>query len=322
MIKKKLTPKQKAMVRWELMRDPKRYDSDIALILGIKATEVAYYRRQKGYPHYSPYTIRHEAVNADLLADPTVRDTVLALKHRCSNGTVARYRAELGLPKNRGSGTRPAGEKTITARGLLREQPNLTDSYIAELTGVSFAHIARQRDLMGLPRSPKNNRKPSARKLFDYTEVDKEIWAEDCSFKAISIRHNIRYQWVTARAKEIGHVRNFKDETIPKTVLDLVNQPRRMTDVQIGIMLGVSPNYVRKIRLNAGIPRLEPGRPKYDERLRAQALLSESNRKSLEVIARETGLTVTTVAKERDKMAGTFKPLRRKPKMLPRSYCA
>lgn len=322
MTRQPLTPTQKAMVRWELMRDPKRYDSDIALILGVKATDVAYYRRQKGYPHCSPYTIRHEAVNADLIADPTVRNSVLALKHHCDVATVAKYRTELGLPKNVGWGTRPAGEETMHARAILREQPNLTNSYIAKLTGVSFTHVARQRDFMGIPRSPKNNRKPKARELFDYTEVDKEIWAEDCSYKAIGIRHNIRYQWVTARAKAIGYVRKTKDETIPKTILDLVNQPRRMTDRQIGRMLGVNPNYVRKIRLNAGIPRLEPGRPKYDERLRAQALLSESNPKSLEAIARETGLTVTTVAKERDKMAGTFKPPRRKPKMLPRSYCA
>ena len=212
----------------------------------------------------------------------------------------------------------------MTARALLLEQPNLPDSHIAELTGVSFAHIARQRDLMGIPRSPKATRKPNPRKLFDYTEVDKEIWAEDCSYKAIGIRHNIPYQWVTTRAKAIGYgaVNVAKSEIIAKTITELVNQPRRMTDRQIGIMLGVNPNYVRKIRLNAGIPRLEPGRPKYDERLRAQALLSESNPKSLEAIARETGLTVTTVAKERDKMAGTFKPPRRKPKMLPQSYCA
>lgn len=310
----KLTPEQRVMVRRELMRDPKRYDSDIALIVGIKATDVSYYRRRNGYPHYSPYTIRHDAINAELLADPNVRDSVFALKYRCSLATVAKYRAELGLPiqPKRVPKRRPPGEKTMTARALLLEQPNLPDSHIAELTGVSFAHIARQRDLMGIPRSPKATRKHKPRELFDYTEVDKEIWAEDCSFKAISIRHNIRYQWVTARAKAIGYVRNCKNEAIAKTVLDLVNQPRRMTDVQIGKMLGVSPNYVRNIRLKAGIPRLDPGRPKYDECLRAEALLSEPNRKSLKVIARETGLTVTTVAKVRDKMLGSYKEPYRK----------
>ena len=310
----KLTPEQRVMVRRELMRDPKRYDSDIALIVGVKATDVSYYRRRNGYPHYSPYTIRHDAINAELLADPNVRDSVFALKHRCSLATVAKYRAELGLPiqPKRVPKRRPPGEKTMTARALLLEQPNLPDSHIAELTGVSFAHIARQRDLMGIPRSPKATRKPNPRELFDYTEVDKEIWAEDCSFKAISTRHNIRYQWVTARAKAIGYVRNCKNEAIAKTIFDLVNQPRRMTDVQIGIMLGVSPNYVRKIRLDAGIPRLDPGCPKHEECLRAEALLSEPNRKSLKVIARETGLTVTTVAKVRDKMLGSYKEPYRK----------
>ena len=309
----KLTPEQRVMVRRELMRDPKRYDSDIALILGVKATEVSYYRRRNGYPNYSPYTIRHDAIHADLLADPAVHDSVLALKYRCSLPTVAKYRAELGLPKSAPK-WRPAGEGTMHARAILLEQPTLPDSYIAELTGISFAHIARQRDLMGIPRSPKATRKPNPRELFDYTEVDKEIWAEDCSYKAIGIRHNIPYQWVTARAKAIGYsaVNVAKSEIIAKTIFDLVNQPRRMTDVQIGKMLKVSPNYVRKIRLNAGIPRLDPGRPKYDECLRAEALLSEPNRKSLKVIARETGLTVTTVAKVRDKMTGSYKPPFRK----------
>ena len=298
------------------MRDPKRYDSDIALIVGVKATEVSYYRRRNGYPNYSPYTIRHDAINAELLADPNVRDSVFALKHRCALATVAKYRAELGLPiqPKRVPKRRPPGEKTMTARALLLEQPNLPDSHIAELTGVSFAHIARQRDLMGIPRSPKATRKPNPRELFDYTEVDKEIWAEDCSYKAIGIRHDIRYQWVTARAKAIGYsaVNVAKSEIIAKTIFDLVNQPRRMTDVQIGKMLTVSPNYVRKIRLDAGIPRLDPGRPKHDECLQAEVLLSEPNRKSLKVIARETGLTVTTVAKVRDKMTGSYKPPFRK----------
>lgn len=308
----KLTPEQRAMVRRELMRDPKRYDSDIALILGLKATEVSYYRRRNGYPNYSPYTIRHDAINTELLADPSVRDSALALKYRCSLPTVAKYRAELGLPKSALRYYRKAGEGTMQARAILLEQPTLPDSYIAELTGISDAHIGRQRDLLGIPRSPKATRKPNPRELFDYTEVDAEILAEDCSYKMISIRHDIRYQWVTARAKAIGYVRNSKNETIAKTVLELVNQPRRMTDVQIGKMLRVSPNYVRKIRLDAGIPRLDPGRPKHDECLKAEVLLSEPNRKSLKVIARETGLTVTTVAKVRDKMTGSYKPPFRK----------
>ena len=70
----KLTPEQRIMVRRELMRDPKRYDSEIALILGVKATEVSYYRRRNGYPNYSPYTVRHDAINIDLLADPSIHD--------------------------------------------------------------------------------------------------------------------------------------------------------------------------------------------------------------------------------------------------------
>jgi hypothetical protein len=324
MTRKKLTSEQKEMIYRELVRDPMRHDLDIALSLGVKATSVSHYRRRYGYPNYSMAQGRRDAIKADLLADPTISNSVIALKHHCDTSTVRKYRTELGLPKPPKSARipilRPVGEKALQIRAILLEQPNLSDRCIAKLTDVSSTHVVRQRDALGIPRS--TNRSPSAKSRFDYTEVDKEIWAKNYSFKAIAARHNILPAWITARAKAIGYVRNSQNETITKTVLDLVNQPKRMTDKQIGIMLGVSPNHVRRIRLNAGIPRLDPGRPKYDERLRAQALLSESNPKSLEMIARETGLTVTTVAKERDKMAGTFKPPRRKPKMLPRSYCA
>ena len=91
-------------------------------------------------------------------------------------------------------------------------------------------------------------------------------------------------------------------------ILDLLGQENRMTDKKIALTLGVSSVYVvSEIRRKAGIPRLQPGVVKREATNQAMTLLSEPERKSLSQIARESGLTVTTVRKIRNRMIDSLK---------------
>jgi DNA-binding Lrp family transcriptional regulator len=293
----------------ELQRDWQRYDSDIASIVGVPIKEVAKSRRKNYIPHYSPYVKRRMAIEADLRANPEVTDQQMAVKHRCCGVTVAKYRAELGLPKAKRA-VKTMSEATLKARAMLEADPTLTDLYISRECGISFAHVARQRDLMGLPRSPRGNRMTRRKRdSHDYTKIDADILSNDFTYKVISLRNSVPYEWVTNRARVLGVTkkRAVTPEVYQK-VLDLLQQEDRMTDRQIANTLGIVSAYiVSEIRRKAGIPRLQPGLPKREASRQAMALLSEPDRKSLSQIARETGLTVTTVTKIRNRMMNNLK---------------
>ena len=293
----------------ELERDWKRYDSEIASIVGVPINEVAKVRRKKLIPHYSPYVKRRMAIEADLRANPEVTDQQMAVKHRCCGVTVAKYRAELGLPKSKRATKNPS-EATLKARAMLESDPTLTDLHVSRECGISFAHVARQRDLLGIPRSPRANRMTGRKRdNYDYTKVDADILSNDFTYKVISLRNGIPYEWVTNRARKLGINKRprVNSETYQK-VLDLLQQENRMTEKQIALTLGIASVYtVSAIRKKAGIPRLKPGLPKEEASKKAMALLSEPERKSLSQIARESGLTITTVTKIRNRMMDNLK---------------
>ncbi len=304
-----IDPTKQEEILAELERDWQRYDSDIASIVGVPMSEVAKVRRKKFIPHYSPYVKRRMAIEADLRANPEVTDQEMAVKHRCCGVTVAKYRAELGLPKSKRAVKRMS-EATLKARAMLESDPTLTDLHVARECGISFAHVARQRDVMGIPRSPRSNRMARRkRENHDFTKIDEDILSNDFTYKVISLRNRVPYEWVTYRARQLGVTkRRAVTPEVYQKVLDLLQQEDRMTDRQIAMTLGIVSVYVvSEIRRKAGIPRLQPGLPKREASKKAMALLSEPDRKSLSQIARETGLTVTTVTKIRNRMADNLK---------------
>jgi DNA-binding Lrp family transcriptional regulator len=304
-----LQPTQDEQIIAELERDWQRYDSDIASILGVSAKEVERLRRKTFTPHYTPYVKRRLAIEADLRATPDLTDQELAVKHHCSTITVAKYRAGLGLPKSKNK-VRKISEGTHKARAMLELDPMLTDIHISRECGISFAHVARQRDVLGIPRSPQSNRMASrVRGDYDYTRIDADINSNDFTYRVIAIRNEVPYEWVTQRAQQLGIKKRqrMSPEKYQK-ILDLLGQENRMTDKKIAVTLGVSSVYVvSEIRRKAGIPRLQPGVVKREASNQAMTLLSEPERKSLSQIARETGLTVTTVRKIRNRMIDSLK---------------
>jgi DNA-binding Lrp family transcriptional regulator len=304
-----LQPTQDEQIIAELERDWQRYDSDIASILGVSAKEVERLRRKTFTPHYTPYVKRRLAIEADLRATPDLTDQELAVKHHCSTITVAKYRAGLGLPKSKNK-VRKISEGTHKARAMLELDPMLTDIHISRECGISFAHVARQRDVLGIPRSPQSNRMASrVRGDYDYTRIDADINSNDFTYRVIAIRNEVPYERVTQRAQQLGIKKRqrMSPEKYQK-ILDLLGQENRMTDKKIAVTLGVSSVYVvSEIRRKAGIPRLQPGVVKREASNQAMTLLSEPERKSLSQIARETGLTVTTVRKIRNRMIDSLK---------------
>lgn len=302
-------PTQDEQIIAELERDWQRYDSDIASILGVSVKEVERLRRKTFTPHYTPYVKRRLAIEADLRVNPDLTDQELAVKHHCSTITVAKYRAGLGLPKSRNK-VRKISEGTHKARAMLKSDPMLTDIHISRECGISFAHVARQRDVLGIPRSPQSNRMASrVRGDYDYTKIDADINSNDFTYRVIAIRNEVPYEWVTQRAQQLGIKKRqrMSPEKYQK-ILDLLGQENRMTDKKIAVTLGVSSVYVvSEIRRKAGIPRLQPGVVKREASNQAMTLLSEPERKSLSQIARETGLTVTTVRKIRNRMIDSLK---------------
>ena len=304
-----LQPTQDEQIIAELERDWQRYDSDIASILGVSVKEVERLRRKTFTPHYTPYVKRRLAIEADLRVNPDLTDQELAVKHHCSTITVAKYRAGLGLPKSKNK-VRKISEGTHKARAMLESDPMLTDIHISRECGISFAHVARQRDVLGIPRSPQSNRMASrVRGDYDYTRIDADINSNDFTYRVIAIRNEVPYEWVTQRAQQLGIKKRqrMSPEKYQK-ILDLLGQENRMTDKKIAVTLGVSSVYVvSEIRRKAGIPRLQPGVVKREATNQAMTLLSEPERKSLSQIARESGLTVTTVRKIRNRMIDSLK---------------
>jgi DNA-directed RNA polymerase specialized sigma subunit len=144
---------------------------------------------------------------------------------------------------------------------------------------------------------------------YDYTRIDADINSNDFTYRVIAIRNEVPYEWVTQRAQQLGIKKRqrMSPEKYQK-ILDLLGQENRMTDKKIAVTLGVSSVYVvSEIRRKAGIPRLQPGVVKREASNQAMTLLSEPERKSLSQIARETGLTVTTVRKIRNRMIDSLK---------------
>jgi len=302
-------PTQEEQIIAELERDWQRYDSEIASILDVPVKEVERVRRKTFTPHYTPYVKRRFAIEADIRMNPDLADSELAVKHRCTVITVAKYRAGLGFPQSK-KPDRKISEGTKKARAMLESDPTLTDIHISRECGISFAHVARQRDALGIPRSPQSNRMSSRkREKYDYTKIDADINCNDFTYRVIALRNEVPYEWVTQRARQLGiRKRQPWSPERYQAVLDLLNQEDRMTDKKIALTLGISSVYlVSEIRRKAGIPRLLPGLPKREATTQAMALLSEPERKSLAEIARESGLTITTVRKIRDRMVDSLK---------------
>lgn len=276
-------PAQEEKILAELGRDWQRYDSDIASALGVPIKEVERLRRKTFIPSYTPYVKRRLAIEADLRINPDYLDYELAVKHRCSTITVAKYRAVLGLPKSNNNVKR-ISEGTHKARVMLQSNPMLTDGYICRECNISFTTVARQRDILGIPRSLPSNRMASRkREEYDYTKIDADISSYDFTYRVISLRNQVPYEWILKRGQQLGIKRRLRisPEKYQK-VLDLLEQENRMTDKNIAMALGISSVYfIGKIRRKAGIARLRPGQAKQEAKSRATILLSKPEGKSI-----------------------------------------
>ena len=302
---KDMTPEQVEVIREDIKRDEYRYDGDIALAHDVQQSVVSFIREQEGLKPMSPYRKRQGDIMKHLKTNPGDTNTQISVLYRCSGATVAKYRKMLGVPSAR-RGIQQPSEATIKARELLTANPLITDLEVSRASGISFAHVARQRDLLGIPRSARNNRRSSQRVVFDYTEVDADLRAGDLSLVIIASRHAIPMNWVRRRCEEIGVKRRrplSPDER--SQVEEMLKSPLpRMTCRQIAEAIGCSVTTVDKIRKEIGLRRLPPGHPKWEERRKARELLSADNRKPLAEIARESGLSLTTVMKIKNDLAG------------------
>lgn len=298
-----LTKEQRKLVIAELESNPFRLDTEIGTAIGVPPSRVKLIRRNEGFPNYSHITRRKQQIQESLTQNPNQTNIELAIAYGTTASSVAKYRAEIGVdPTPRGAWKREIGEGTKKCREMLMQGTELPDLYIAEECGISFAHVARQRDLLGLSRSPRSNRRVNLKKKFDWTGVDHDIKEDIISLTNIAIKYNIPVAWVNERSRSIG-VRNRKmtPET-RKRVEDMLRQEPRPTSTQIAKAVGLSASTVDKVRKDLGIPRLPPGRPKYEETKRAMVLLAQPNRAPLTEIAKKSGLTVTTVTKIRNRM--------------------
>jgi predicted transcriptional regulator len=296
-----LTQEQRQQVISELTKNPRRLDSEIADLLGVNAIRVASIRRAKGFPNYSHVTRRKDNIQEELRQNPSLTNTYLSAKYNCSNATVACYREELNIPPAP-RGPSQISEGTLKARAMLKEGTTLPDVHIASICGISFAHVARQRDVLGLPRSPRSNRVPSAKRHYDFTEIDQDIQSGIMSLSRITEKHNVPKAWVYERSRKLGVRTRKVTPEIREQVEKILQQDERPTTTVIAQMFGVSPSSVNNIRKRLGVKRLPPGLPKVEESKRAMMLLAEPNRKTLTQIAVESGLTVTTVTKIRNRM--------------------
>ena len=298
-----LTPEQREQVIAELTKDPNRLDSEIGEILRVPSIRVGAIRRQRGFANYSYITRRKMLIQAELKNNPSISNMELARKHKTTAVTVARYREQVGVsPAPRGSAGRPLSEGTMKCRAMLLDGTHLPDIHIAKVCGISFAHVARQRDLLGLPRSSRSNRLPTGRATYDFSVVDEEIRAGELTLVRIAEKHRIPVSWVTTRSTQVGGRINRISPDVRKKIEDVLKQEKRPTTTVIGEMFGVSSSTVNAIRREIGVRRLPPGLPKYEETKRATVLLSGKKSMTLKAIAHESGLTVATVTKIRDRM--------------------
>jgi len=298
-----LTQEQRTQVINELTMNPHRLDTEIAELLGVSAIRVAGIRRAKGFPNYSHMTRRKEQIQAELRENPDLTNATLATKYNCALQSVARYRSELGIaPAKRGAYGRPIGEGTLKCREMLLAGTDLPDIHIANECGISFAHVARQRDVLGLPRSGRSNRLPSAKRQFDFTGVEEEITNGDMTLARIAEKWSIPVSWVNERSRMMNVRRKRLDEATKSKIGEMLRRKDRPTTTQIAETLGISSSTVNNVRKELGVKRLPPGRPKYEETKRAQKLLASPNRKSLAAIAKESHLTIATVTKIRNRM--------------------
>lgn len=298
-----LTKEQRTQVINELTLNPHRLDTEIGELLNLPAVRVGQIRRTKGFPNYSHITRRKFQIQAELQQNPDLTNSALAEKYGCSMISVARYRSEIGIaPAKRGNGTYEVSEGTMKCREMLLAGTTLPDVHIAKACGISFAHVARQRDLLGLQRSGRSNRLPSTKSTFDFTGIDAEIIAKDMSLTRIAEKWSVPVSWVNERSRQIGIRRNGVDQSTMDKIRELLMREDRMTTTQIAEMLNVSASTVNNVRKKVGVKRLPPGLPKYEETKRAQKLLADPNRKSLSAIAKESNLTVATVTKIRNRM--------------------
>ena len=310
-----LTKEQRDRVVAELTKNPNRLDVEIAEALGIEAVRVKDIRRQRGFPNYSHITRRKLAIQEELRDNPMLSNLELAEKYGTSAISVAKYREQVGIPpKPRGSANKPPSEGTLKCRAMLMAGTDLPDIHIAKVCGISFAHVARQRDLLNIPRSGRSNRIPTGKKIYDFSKVDADILANEMSLARIARKHNIPIVWVSERTKLLGGRRRFLDADTRSKIRELLMREERMTTTEIGKMLGVSSSTVNNVRKNMGVDRLPPGRAKIAETKRAQVLLSGKTPMTLTAIARESGLTVTTVTKIRNRMMSEGKISKPTPK--------
>lgn len=295
---KDMSPESVEAIREDIKRDQYRYDHEIAETHGVNPSVVAFVREQEGLKPMSPYRKRQGDIMRHLKAHPEDTNTQIAVMYRCSGASVAKYRKLLNIPSARRGIQRPS-DATLKARELLTNNPLMTDLEVSRESGISFAHVARQRDLLGIPRSPRNNRRPSQRLSYDYTQVDADLMAGDFSVNIIANRHSIPINWVRKRCDEIGVQRRRQLSPEERTrVEEMLKSPApRMTCRQIATIMGCSITTVDKIRKEIGLRRLPPGHPKWEERRKAREMLSAPDRKPIAQIARECGLSVTTVVK-------------------------
>lgn len=153
------TKTQRAQILHELKQNPFRLDTEISELVGIPAFRIRRIREAQGYPAYSHMTRRKHQIQEDLKAEPMTPDSVLAKKYNCAVASVKKYRSELGLPcAPRKTGRWVTRDGTLKCREMLLSGTTLPDTHIAKQCGISSTHVARQRDLLGIPRSSPSNR--------------------------------------------------------------------------------------------------------------------------------------------------------------------
>ena len=295
---KQMSDETISAIREDIQRDEYRHDSEIAKLHGVQWVVVAHIRDGLGLKPMTLTRMRMFDIIKHLRENPTHTDTSIAEHFGVSGATVAKYRRMLGIPSVRRGKQQPS-DATLKARELLTNNPSMTDLEVSRQSRISFAHVARQRDFLGIPRSPINNRRPSPRLTYDYTAVDADIKAGNYSVTMIAKIHDIPIAWVKKRMNELGVRRRralSPEERLQVESLLKSGSPR-MTCKQIASLYGCSVSTIDKIRKEAGLRRLPPGNPKWEERRKAREMLNASDRKSLEVIARECGLSMTTVIK-------------------------
>lgn len=285
-------------IRDDIKRDEYRFDAEIAQGHGVLPAVVAYIRESEAMKPMTMYRKRQGDVMKHLREHPEMTDVDIAKLYRCTGTTVAKYRREMGIAPAR-RGIQQVSDNTIKARQMLTDNPTVTDLEVARACGISFAHVARQRDILGIPRSARNNRRPSPRLSHDYTAIDADIRAGEMSMLLISQVHGIPVKWVKMRANEIGvqRRRSLSPDEHAKIEEMLRQGSPRMTCKQIASIMNCSITTIDRIRKEIGLRRLPPGHMKWEERRKAREMLSSPNRPAITVIARECGLSVTTVSK-------------------------